>query len=350
MRERALPGVNRISGKGCLAMLISVIMPVYNAERYVREAVESALAQPETGEVVLVEDGSPDKSLQVCRELSRRFAKVRLVRHGDGRNHGAGASRNLGIKNARFDYVAFLDADDFFLPGRFSVPVRIFETNPDVDGVYEAVGVHFENEAAEQRWRKQTSKMLTTMTEPVPPERLFEAQSPVGRSGYWHIDGWVVKGSVFGRTGLFDEHLRLHQDTAMFIKASAVGRMVPGRLDEPVAMRRVHDHNRISAPRPDAEVHRNHVLMWATLWKWSKRNLNETRQQILLRRFIECAARAYDNRNSRLISRFQSIGQLTLLLLQYPELGVEILFWKEYVANFQPHTLMRIASSFLQRD
>lgn len=322
-------------------MLVSVIIPVYNAEKYVREAVESSLGQPETGEVILIEDASPDNSLQVCRELARELAEVRLLRHRDGENHGPGASRNLGIRNARFDYIAFLDADDFFLPGRFSVAKQLFEADPQVEGVYEAVGAHFENEAAERRWRQQHSTMLTTMTKRVPPERLFEAQSPVGRAGYCPTGGWVAKRSVLDKTGLFDEHLRLHQDTDMYVKFAAVGRMVPGQLDEPVAMRRVHDRNRISAPRPAIEVYRNRVRMWGALWRWGKENLNETRHRLLLRRFIGYAARPYRSRNSRLLNSFQSVGQLTLLLLRYPELCTEVLFLIKYVANSKIHAFIR---------
>ena len=82
-------------------MQISVIIPVYNAEDFVTLAVESALAQPETGEVILIEDGSPDNSLTICQELEEKYNKVRLLRHPHGRNKGAAASRNLGMKSWR---------------------------------------------------------------------------------------------------------------------------------------------------------------------------------------------------------------------------------------------------------
>ncbi len=59
----------------------SVIIPVYNAAAYVRHAVESALAQPETAEVILIEDGSPDNALEICENLASEFEKVKLLRH-----------------------------------------------------------------------------------------------------------------------------------------------------------------------------------------------------------------------------------------------------------------------------
>ena len=65
-------------------MNISVIIPVYNAAKFVEEAVESALAQPETSEVILVEDGSPDNSFEVCRALTEKYPKVTLMQHPGG--------------------------------------------------------------------------------------------------------------------------------------------------------------------------------------------------------------------------------------------------------------------------
>lgn len=76
-------------------MKVSVVIPVYNAAPFVRDAVESALAQPETGEVILVEDGSLDDSLTVCRALAAENDRVKLYRHPNGENCGAGASRFL---------------------------------------------------------------------------------------------------------------------------------------------------------------------------------------------------------------------------------------------------------------
>ena len=79
---------------------VSVIIPVYNAEKFVRNAVLSALACEEVAEIVLVEDQSPDNAFEVCKSLEKEFDQVKLIQHSDQGNHGAGASRNLGIRNA----------------------------------------------------------------------------------------------------------------------------------------------------------------------------------------------------------------------------------------------------------
>lgn len=122
---------------------VSVIIPVYNAGNYLEKAVDSALLQPETAEVILVEDASTDNSLKICYDLERKYEKVILFRHSDGGNHGPGASRNLGILHASYKYIAFLDADDFYLPKRFRKDKEILLNNSDIDGVHNALGIYF---------------------------------------------------------------------------------------------------------------------------------------------------------------------------------------------------------------
>lgn len=317
-------------------MQISVVVPVYNAARYVRAAVQSALAHSEVAEVILVEDASTDASLSVCEAaVADHYPRVRLLRHTDGRNHGAGASRNLGIRSGRFDHVAFLDADDFYLPDRFSTAKALFQNDPEVDGVYEAIGTHFETQSAERRWREMYGDtMLTTMTERVQPDRLFESMAPVGECGWWSLDGWTVKRALFEKTGPFDEHLRLHQDTAMCVKAAAVGRMMPGRLEMPVAMRRVHSHNRIMAERSASEQYRHRLAMWGTLWRWGKRHTSKRRQQLVLKRFL---AHALAGPSESIPTTYwygtsqRWVPLLGSLLLQYPDVILQAAFWKECV-------------------
>ena len=130
--------------------LVSIVIPFYNARDYITQAVEFALGQPETGEVLLIEDNSPDGGIEVCQSLANKYPKVRLLKHLDGRNHGAGASRNLGIRNAHYPFIAFLDADDYYLENRFQATKEIFKQHDDIDGVYEALGIEYENSTAKE--------------------------------------------------------------------------------------------------------------------------------------------------------------------------------------------------------
>lgn len=112
---------------------VSVIVPVYNSEQYVRAAVESILAQDCDGfEVLLVDDGSTDASGCICDELASLDGRVRVFHRANG---GMCAARNFAIARARGDYLAFADNDDVVLPGFLSANYALAEAN-DADVVY----------------------------------------------------------------------------------------------------------------------------------------------------------------------------------------------------------------------
>lgn len=93
-------------------MFLSVVIPVYNAERYLAQCIESVRMQTwEDYEVILVDDGSCDSSRALCSSYCARDARFRLIEHD--RNRGASAARNTGLAAARADYVMFLDNDDW---------------------------------------------------------------------------------------------------------------------------------------------------------------------------------------------------------------------------------------------
>jgi glycosyltransferase involved in cell wall biosynthesis len=100
-------------------MKVSVIIPVYNAGKYVEDAVNSALKQKEIKEIILVENGSSDNSLSVCKKLEKDLKKIKLFRHPNGENRRSSRTCNLGLKKATQNYIPFLDADDFYLDNRF---------------------------------------------------------------------------------------------------------------------------------------------------------------------------------------------------------------------------------------
>ncbi|MBN1673019.1 MAG: glycosyltransferase [Kiritimatiellae bacterium] len=118
--------------------LVSVVLPVYNAERYLARALDSVLAQSYRRlEILVVDDGSIDGS----RAIAQRCAdgdpdRVFLFRHEGGRNAGVSASRNLGLARARGELVAFLDADDCWLPGKLERQVACMREDPNVGLCY----------------------------------------------------------------------------------------------------------------------------------------------------------------------------------------------------------------------
>jgi len=247
---------------------ISVVIPVYNAEPFVEAAVRSALQQPEVLEVILVDDAGPDNSLAVCQRLADTEPKVSLYRHPDHANHGASPSRNLGFTKAKGTYVVFLDADDVFLPDRFAAERRIFAEYPDADGVYGGLGVLYHSEAARSHFAHLKMPELTTVSWGPPPELLSRALLDTGKGfGFFHLDSLTVKRSALAALPvLFPKDLLLHQDTDLIIRLAYHARLYPGIIDRPVALRGVHEANRIT--HNDRENHTRHTL-YSSLLRWA---------------------------------------------------------------------------------
>ena len=102
--------------------LVSIVVPVYNVEKYLREAVDSVCAQtyPEW-ELLLVDDGSTDQSGAICDEYAQTDERIRVF-HTD--NRGVSCARNLGIENAKGHWIAFLDSDDYLNKDCLSTSIR----------------------------------------------------------------------------------------------------------------------------------------------------------------------------------------------------------------------------------
>ncbi|MBI9046110.1 MAG: glycosyltransferase family 2 protein [Anaerolineaceae bacterium] len=267
-------------------MNISVIIPVYNASEFITKAVESALMQTEASEVILIEDCSSDNSLEICSALSKKYTKVKLFMHPGELNKGAGASRNLGIQKAEYELISFLDADDFFLPNRFGRTMELFKQERIIDGVYEAVGTVFQNEDSLERWENLNHSNLSTVNKIIGPDILFEYLIQ-GRFGFFHFDGLCVKKNALFQVGLFNESLRLHQDTDLMYKLAAKSKLFPGIIHKPVSMRTIHQNNRITKNEEDFhENHRTKMIFWNHFIVWGEKNLTKKRMRYVNRRYL----------------------------------------------------------------
>lgn len=112
--------------------LVSVIIPFWNASAFLEEAIASVLAQTfESWELLLIDDGSSDGSTEIAQRSAARFpGKIRYIEHEGHENHGVAASRNAGVRHATARYIAFLDADDVWLPAKLARQIAIMESEP----------------------------------------------------------------------------------------------------------------------------------------------------------------------------------------------------------------------------
>ncbi|MDQ0591912.1 glycosyltransferase involved in cell wall biosynthesis [Chryseobacterium ginsenosidimutans] len=275
-------------------MKISVIIPVYNAEKYIFQAVESVLQFEEVYEIILIEDKSPDNALKVCEELAQQHTRIKLFQHTDKENHGASASRNLGIRKATGDYIAFLDADDYYLPNRFHAEKELFK-DPKVDGVYGALGVHFYSEKAEEQYYKVFRNPLTTVNKKYGPKEVFPGQLyMLGSFGMFSIDTLTVKRDslVKKMNPLFKSTLKLHEDTEFLFRLSYYLDLYPGIIDKAVALRGVHEENRITKIGLDKKMPIvSRSILWKEVNEWAQ---NEKTIPKNIKTHIERMHRSYE--------------------------------------------------------
>jgi len=238
-------------------MRVSVVIPVYNAEQFVAAAIQSALAQPETAEILLIDDGSNDASRAICQKFLTE-PRVQLLSHPNHLNQGASASRNLGIDKATMEYVAFLDADDTYVPDRFKNTGAIFREHPDADGVYETIGVQYHDASLKQRHIQRASGENTGIHILCPPESLFRILA-MGKHGHISPDGLVLRREAVGSNFRFDSNLVLAEDSDFILRLAASIRLYGGDPGHIVALRGVHGKNSVFR-NPHVMLYRNRYL------------------------------------------------------------------------------------------
>lgn len=287
-------------------MKISVITPVYNAEKYITQAVESALQFDEVYEVILVEDQSPDNALEVCKNLTQKYNRVKLFQHPDKVNHGAGASRNLGLEKATGDFIAFLDADDYYLPNRFEAEKELFK-DPEVEGVYGAIGVHYYTEKAKEDFYHIYKNKLDTVYKKSDPRDVFAGQMNLrGSFGLIHLDTLTVRASSLKKMNtFFNSRLKLHQDSDFTIRMAFYLQLYTGFNDTAIAMRGIHESNRITkvdSGKIKSSISR--ILLWEELKKWAE---NEPSVPKNIKLHIQRMHRSFEITNASFVKKWGMI-------------------------------------------
>jgi glycosyltransferase involved in cell wall biosynthesis len=184
---------------------ISVIIPTYNGERYVKQAVDSVLAQTcRDFEIIVVDDGSTDGTAELLRPYGDRIAYVYQE------NRKLPAARNAGIRVARGQYLAFLDSDDLFLPHKLTAQARCLDEWPDVGLV--ASGHQYVDEAGRmlQESRPWIGRPAITLE-----SILFGGLAPV--------HAVLLRRDWFDRVGGFDEQFAYCEDMDLWYRLALAG-------------------------------------------------------------------------------------------------------------------------------
>ena len=189
--------------------LVSVVIPVFNGERFLREAVQSVLDQQYSPlEIIVVDDGSTDNTAIVARDLPEP------VRYLHQTNQGPAAARNRGIEQAQGSLIAFADADDLWPAGKLESQLPLLIKDPRIDIVLGRIQQVLLSEAEE-----------------------------LGETGFSvNLGSAVIRKSVFERIGLFDETMRYSEDVDWFMRARESGAAIV-TIDAVTLLYRQHEQN-----------------------------------------------------------------------------------------------------------
>ena len=214
-------------------MSVSVIIPFYNAQNYIQGAIDSALSQPEVTQIILVDDGSNDRSLEICQKLALQNIRIIILKHKN--NQGRAAARNSGLAEVKEPYFSFLDADDFYLENRFKMALKYLNTSSQIDGVYESVKSHYENNRGADIYPDNTG-----LATEVDPKDLFK--SLVLGSDHFSLIGCTFRSSSIKDNYFFDQTLNIGEDTDFIWRAARELSLI-GINSTPKVIRRVHGNN-----------------------------------------------------------------------------------------------------------
>jgi glycosyltransferase involved in cell wall biosynthesis len=179
--------------------MVSIVVPVFNGERFIDEALASLRREQNIeAEIIVVDDGSIDSSLSIVKSLAAQDPRIRLIA---GDHRGVSATRNIGVRAAIAEYITFLDCDDICPPGRIARQALKLVSHT---GVAVVVG--------ETLW----FEALTPDLDPVPGTRHMRGLCVTLHSA-------LFRRSVFETYGLFDEQLKSCEDLDFFLRISEGG-------------------------------------------------------------------------------------------------------------------------------
>lgn len=245
---------------------VSVIVAFWNAEPFLLEAIESVFSQTfEDWELLLVDDGSTDASRATALRASARApGRVRVLEHPGSENRGVPASRNLGIRHARGELIAFLDADDVWLSDKLSLQVTALDRHPTVGLVY-APSQWWHSWAAgpEDGRRDHVPDMqIEPNVEHPPPSLLPSFLRNAGISP--SPSSVVIRRKVAEQVGHCEERFRgflaLYEDQAFYSKVAVTVPIL--RLDRCVVRYRKHPKQMTFARAAEHSAARRFYLEW----------------------------------------------------------------------------------------
>ena len=195
--------------------LVSIIIPVYNAEKYLAACIDSAIAQTwQPTEVIIVDDGSTDGSF----EIVGRYTKLPQIKLVTQQNKGASAARNAGLRAATGDYIQFLDADDLLSTDKIEAQINIL--NGSVTSLALCRTIHFNDEEDYRVKQSEEEWFYKDINDPVDFLIKLYAGDDImpGYGGMVQPNSWLTPTKLIEKAGPWNEELSLDDDGEFFCR------------------------------------------------------------------------------------------------------------------------------------
>lgn len=223
--------------------LVSIIIPVYNAESFISETISSAINQTWTNtEIIIVDDGSTDRSLEIAKEFKNK--KITVLNQ---QNKGASSARNLALSVATGDYIQFLDADDLLNEVKIETQVNLLLNNPY--HLATCACVHFQNDADPfakpivHEWVREESDDPTDFLIKLYGGSLIGPEY----GGFIALHSWLIPFSLIKLAGQWNEALSLDDDGEFMCRVILKSKGIKYAQNAVVYYRKHTDHCNISS-------------------------------------------------------------------------------------------------------
>ena len=262
--------------------LVSIIIPVYNAEKYLEATLRSAIAQTwEHKEIILVDDGSADNSLMIAKSYECSFIKVY-----NQPNSGASAARNKGLSEAKGDFIQFLDADDLLSADKISRQLSLISDQKDILAICPVV--HFNNDQEHQLTSLSPNayELQFYIDSDNPFEFLLNLYGINKNGGSMiPIHSWLTPASLIKKAGLWNEELSLNDDGEFFCRMVANATAILNIPDTFCYYRKISAGNSLSSHR-DHQAFTSQFMSIKLIQKHLKTCAHDPRIAIVVSRLL----------------------------------------------------------------
>jgi len=293
--------------------MVSVIIPVFNAEKTIGRAIKSIINQPYVHQLILVNDASTDNSRLLMDYYKDKYfspdrgIKLDIIQLKS--NEGVSVSRNKGLEYVTCPFLTFLDADDEFLSRRFCWDVPLLMGNETIAGIYALVQIVYEGRNAQISHQKISNEKERIGDVKEDNASLFSKFLGCADQ-YFLLSGLLIRTRSISQIGFFDPSLLFCQDTDWLLRVNAVFHLLPSENKIPCIKIWRHAKNRILTPTLPAK------FRLKMLWKWLPYAL--TRKDFTLKQRFFFINSLLENPEEFLQSKKSKILKAIKLLVRNP--------------------------------